>query len=522
MSKSLPKRFVFTKGKIQALPYPDAGKDYIEFYDEGCSGLRARVQPSRKGKTKAQRIAWYFRRSYVDPETLKTKRRLVKCPDGNFDTVTLDMARAWATKVRNLDDYGSHQFSPVTKSHVSRKNEGQFLTVAKAVDMYREARIDGKFDTKKICKGTSDRYKAIIKNYLGTLEQMDVKDVTPELADQHLLWLRESNHHKNNLKERYMILNRTFEMARRHWGVLPRGSANPFDHEPASDNSISETVWSLHDLWRLWNLWPEDDQLLKRSLKPGGLKNSTNRNGYTWWQVYHDHCSALKLLALTCSRRNEISHVTWSEYQSEYNAKTHEERMCLKLSPKNRRVKAMKIKRPFIIALSQPAIDIIEWHKNEFFNGDVRKHQNEQIFASLRNTDLNATLAKEVGGKGGPRRFERNLIELRRTVSTCLHSIDCEPHIVAHIQAHKAEAQGSKAMKHYNMYQYFAEKQKWLDIWGKLLVDTMNNYDPQFNDHRIGVHPKEEGSMEKYTNATLQRLRNIDEPEERRLLSGNH
>lgn len=521
MSKSLPKKFVFTDGKIKALPYPPAGKQYVEYYDKGCPGLRARVQPPRKGQTKEERIAWYFRRSYVDPETAETKRRIVKCPDGNYDDVKLDKARAWATKLRNLDDYGSNQFSPITKSHKSRKNEGQFLTVRKAVEMYRDIRLKGEFDEKQICEGTAKRYKSMIENWLGSLEHMDIKDVTPELADQHLLWLRESGHHKNNIKERYMILNRTFEIARRHWGILPRASANPFDHLPASDTTISETVWSLHDFWRLWNLWPEDDQLLKRSLKPGGLKNSRNKNGYTWWQVYNDQCSALKILMLTCSRRNEISHVTWSEYQSEYNAKTHEERMCFKLSPKNRRVKAMKIKRPYIIALSQPAIDIIEWHKNEFFNGDVSKHQNEQIFSSLRNTDLNHTLRKVVGGRGGPRRFERNLIDLRRTVSTCLHAINCEPHIVAHIQAHKAESQGSKSMKHYNMYQYFAEKQKWLDIWGRLLVETMNNYDPQFNNTRIGLHPKEEGSMEKAINANLQRLRDLDEPQERRQISGN-
>ena len=522
MSKRLPKKFVFTKGKIQALPYPADGQQYVEFYDQGCPGLRARVQPPRNGQTKPQRIAWYFRRSFTCPETLKTKRPIIKCPDGNFDLVSLDMARAWATKTKNLDDWGANKFSPVTKAHSSRKNEAQFMTVAQAVELYREARVKGENDTNKIEKGTSDRYKGIIKNWLGTLEQMDIRDVTPELADTHLLWLRQTPVNKNTLKERYGILNRTFEMARRHWGILKRGSANPFDHNPACSDDIDETVWSLHDCWRLWNFWPEDDQLLKRSLKKGGLKAGRNKNGYSWWQVYNDNINACKILMLTCSRRNEISHVTWSEYQSEYNAKTHEERMTLKLSPVNRKIKPMKIKRPFIIALSQPAIDIIEWQKNEFYGGDVSKHQNEQIFASLRNTTLNSVLSHKVGGNDGPRRFENNFIDLRRTVSTCLHSIDCEPHIVAHIQAHKAEAQGSKAMKHYNMYQYFAEKQKWLDIWGKLLVDTMNTYDPQQNNTRIGVHPKAEGSTEKYINAQLQRLRNTIEPAERGQISGNH
>ena len=200
----------------------------------------------------------------------------------------------------------------------------------------------------------------------------------------------------------------------------------------------------------------------------------------------------------------------------------NEERMCIKVDATHRTVKEMKIKRPFIIPLSQPAWHIIEWHKQEFFGGDVSKHQHEPIFPTLYATALNGFLKQPMGDSRGSKRFERTPHDIRRTVATCLHAIGCEPHIVANILGHTAESRGSSAMKHYNMYTYFAEKQQWLDIWGKLLVTTLEHYDPVSNtQYQIGIHPKADGSMEKNINATFQRLRNINESQNSGLLLGD-
>ena len=519
MSKSLPKSFVFTNGKVKALPYPAAGSQYIEFYDEGCPGLRARVQPQRAGKTKAQRIAWYFRRTVLDATTGKTKRPLLKCPDGNLSDVELGDARKWAERQRGLDAMGTMAKSPVIYTQTKRNDA---MTVAEGMQRYCEARLKGEYDSTKVTTSSVKKYYAVMEHWLGNLGNLDLREVTPEMADQHLLWLRQDKCSSMVLKERYNCLKRMFEMARTKWHVLNRGTVNPFDQEPLGDPHVKQTVWTLHDFWRLWNFWPENDQAQKRSLLRGGLKGNVNKNGHPWWQVYHDLCSAAKLLMLTGARRNEICHMTWGEYQTEYNPKMNEERMCIKVDATHRTVKEMKIKRPFIICLSQPAWHIIEWHKKEFFNGDVSQHQQSPIFPTLYNTSLNQFLRTKVGGKNGARRFERSPHDIRRTVATCLHAIGCDPHIVAAILGHSAESRGSAAMKHYNMYTYFPEKQRWLDVWGKLLQDTMDQYDPVNNtQYQIGVHPKAEGSMEKNINATLQRLRNLNEPEERRFLPGH-
>lgn len=445
-------RFVFTDSALNRLP--SIVKKDTDYYDEKTPGLICRVLPPRKGYSAAERRVFYYRRTlWVDG---KKKRPKVKMPGkthADKDGKVAD-ARRWAKDQAELDAAFNKKAKMPTVV-TAKPRTGYVIN-----DLLQDF-VDWKVEKKVWGKDSRDTHEAYIRLNMPLIGTKPIELLTPKLADQWLVYLRTQVAETVGPRV-YSFLKNAIDWAKEE-GKLERSFYNLCDRKFPPVNRTREKILTFQQLCFLWFL---DVKTVKATYKPTYLKRTENikiKNGTTLEIEVLEFVRLLKLIILTGARKGQIENATWGQYKWHVNSRMATRRRVLDYSRAQ-----IKTKNPYIQALPLLAQSIIDEQRKLY----PKAKGSDKIFPTIKYAGelfafLNDRLEMGFGAH-----------TIRTTCTTCWSMLGIPLEIKEKLLHHEGGKDKKRTInKHYDMYDYFHEKQMALDLWERHLRIALESYD---------------------------------------------